>query len=173
MSGSQLTTWPMPPTSSKIFTIITPPHLLHTPSVTYAGGDHLRRGVMSEYDLAHWTPHISNQLQCFATYSDTLCIGLHRLCDVVLPLVSTPPHMPPLCLFVYLFTLVPQRHMLLALFVYFPFQIVSIVDRQQADAKSNCTHCIRRGLGRRLRSSLLLNSSPRCDPPCKIPYLMF
>ena len=50
--------------------------------------------------------------------------------------------------------------MLLALFVYFPFWIVSVVDRQQADTKSNCTHCIRRGLGRRLRSSLLLNSSP-------------
>ncbi len=47
--------------------------------------------------------------------------------------------------------------MLLALFVYFPFQIVSIVDRQWANIKSNC---IRRDLGRRLRSSLLLNSSP-------------
>ncbi len=52
------------------------------------------------------------------------------------------------------------------LFVYFSFQIVSIIDWQWADAKSACTHCIRRGLGRRLRSSLL-NPSPRCDPPVR------
>src|SRR5258708_16624876 len=102
-----------------------------------------------------------------------LHIGLCRLCDIILPLVSMPPHMPPLCLFVCLCILVPWCHVLLALFVYFPFQIVSIVDRQWADIKSNCTHCIRRGLSRRLRSSLLLNPSPRCDPPCRILYLMF
>src|SRR5258708_36832723 len=78
-----------------------------------------------------------------------------------------------ICLFVCLFVLVSQHHMSPALFVYFPFQIVSVVDRQQANAKSDCTHCIRRGHSRRLRSSLLLNSSPRCDPPCRIPYLMF
>src|SRR5258708_7264175 len=92
--------------------------------------------------------------------------------NIVPPLVSAPLHMLPFCLFVCLFILVPWHHVSLALFVYFPFQIVSIVDRQQANAKSNCTHCIRRGLGRRL-SSLLLNSSPRCDPPCKISYLTF
>src|SRR5258708_31241369 len=68
--------------------------------------------------------------------------------------------MLPLCLFVCLFILVPQCHVLLALFAYFPFWIVSVVDRQWANTKSNCTCCIRRGLGRRLRSSLLLNSSP-------------
>src|SRR5258707_107237 len=115
----------------------------------------------------------SNQLQSLAAYSDMLHIGLHRLCDITLPLVSMPPHVPPLCLFVCLFAFVPWHHMLLALFVYFPFWIVSVVDRQQANVKSNCTCCIRRGLGRRLRSSLLLNSSPRCDPPCRIPYLHF
>src|SRR5258708_7761136 len=76
-----------------------------------------------------------------------------------------------ICLFVCLFVLVSQHHVLPALFVYFPFQIVSVVDRQWADAKSDCTHCIRRGLSRRLRSSLL-NSSPRCDLPCRIPYLI-
>ena len=102
----------------------------------------------------------SNQLQSLAAYSDMLHIGLHRLCDITLPLVSMPPHVPPLCLFVCLFAFVPWHHMLLALFVYFPFWIVSVVDRQQANVKSNCTCCIRRGLGRRLRSSLLLNSSP-------------
>ncbi len=107
----------------------------------------------------------SDQLRSLAAYSDMLHIGLHRLHNIALPLVSVPLHVLPLCLFVCLFTFVPQHHMLLALFVYFPFQIVSIVDRQQADIKSNCTHCIRRGLGRRFRSSLLLNSSsPRCNP---------
>src|SRR5258708_34200793 len=68
--------------------------------------------------------------------------------------------MPPLCLFICLFILVPWHHVLLDVFGYFSFWIVSVVDKQQADTKSNCTHCIRRGLGRRLRSSLLLNSSP-------------
>src|SRR5258708_14947370 len=119
--------------------------------------------------------NISNQLQGLATYSDALHIRLHGLCNVILPLVSVPPHVPPLCLFVCLCILVPQCHVLLALFVYFPFWIVSIVDRQWPDIKSesDCTHHIRRGLSRRLRSSLLLNPSPRCDPPCRILYLMF
>src|SRR6266481_3428780 len=63
------------------------------------------------------SPINSDQLQSLAEYSDVLCIGLHRLCNIALPLVSVPPHMPPLCLFVCLFTFVPQCHMLLALFV--------------------------------------------------------
>src|SRR5260221_9634646 len=82
------------------------------------------------------------------------------------------PHM--CCLFVYLFVYpCPSVSCVACLVCYFPFWIVSVVDRQQADTKSDCTCCLRRGLGRRLRSSLLLNSSPRCDLPCKIPYLMF
>src|SRR5260221_13672423 len=40
-----------------------------------------------------------------------------------------------------------------------------LIDGQWTSTKSNCTHSIRRGLSRRLRSSLLLNSSPRCNPP--------
>src|SRR5258705_9027590 len=63
------------------------------------------------------SPINSDQLQSLAKYSDVLCIGLHRLCNIALPLVSVPPHMLPLCLFVCLFTFVPQCHMLLALFV--------------------------------------------------------
>src|SRR5258707_6065901 len=97
----------------------------------------------------------------------------HGLCDVALPLVSTPLHMPGLCLFVCLFTFIPWHHVLPALFFYFPFWIVSVVDRQWADTKSDCTCCIRRGLSRRLRSSLLLNSSPRCGPPCRVVYSTF
>src|SRR5258708_5692195 len=99
-----------------------------------------------------------------------LCSRLHRLCNTVLPPASTPCtcHL----LFVCLFTFVVGTHA--ACFVcLFPLLVVSIIDRQQADANSDCTHCIRRGLGRRLRSSLLLNPSPRCDPPCRIVYLMF
>src|SRR5260221_11047087 len=86
---------------------------------------------MSEYDLMHQALHTSELLQSLPAYSDTLCNGLCRLHVAALPLVSAPPHMLPLCLFVCLFILVPWHHMLLALFVYFPFQIVSIVDRQQ------------------------------------------
>src|SRR5258707_4690027 len=109
-------------------------------------------------------------LQSSSTYSDTLCTGLHLLCNSAPPLASAPLHMlPPLvCLFVYLC----HWHMC-CLFVYlFPLPVASDIDRQQANAKSDCAHCIRRGLGRRLRSSLLLNLSPRCDLPC-VAYLMF
>src|SRR6266446_2150128 len=122
---------------------------------------------MTLHTELHTSPINSNALPHTLTHcvlDSTDCVMLY--CPLY-------PHPHTCHLFVYLFTLVPQCHMLLALFVYFPFQIVSIVDRQQADAKSNCTHCIRRGLGRRLRSSLLLNSSPRCDLLCKIPYLTF
>ncbi len=58
-----------------------------------------------------------------STYSDTLNIRLHMLCNSAPPPASAPPHMPPplVCLFVCLpLSLV---HML---FVCFPFQIVSI-----------------------------------------------
>ena len=37
--------------------------------------------------------------------------------------------------------------------------------------KSDHPHCIIMDLSRRLRSSLLLNSSPRCNPPCNIAHL--
>src|SRR6266436_4611221 len=55
----------------------------------------------------------------------------------------------------------PCPHMCHPLFVcLLPLLVVSVIDRQWADAKSDCAHCIRRGLSRRLRSSLLLNLSP-------------
>ncbi len=76
------------------------------------------------------------------------------------PCTHAPTHAAP-CLFVYLFTFVIGA--CVAFFVrLLPLLVVSIIDRQWANAKSDCTHCIRRGLGRRLRSSLLLNLSPRC-----------
>src|SRR5258708_10011032 len=110
---------------------------------------------MSDYNLAHRTPHFSKYLQSPSMYSDMLHSKLHRLCNTVSPPASTPCtcHLLFVCLF--------------------PLLVVSIIDRQWADANSDCTHCIRRGLCRRLRSSLLLNPSPRCGPPCRIVYLTF
>src|SRR6266436_10234793 len=118
---------------------------------------------MSEYDPVYRTPHFSNtspmHLQSSSVYSDALHIGLCMLRNSAPPPASVPPHMPPLlvCLFVYLC----HQHMccLFCLFVS-PSGLVLLIDGQWTSAKSNCTHSIRRGLGRRLRSSLLLNSSP-------------
>src|SRR5258705_8514412 len=108
-------------------------------------------------------------LQSSSVYSDTLHIRLCMLCNSTPPPASMPPHvLPPLvCLFVYLC----HQHMccLFCLFVS-PSGLVLLIDGQWTSAKSDCTCSIRRGLGRRLRSSLLLNSSPRCDLPCRIVY---
>src|SRR5258706_1127010 len=128
---------------------------------------------MSEYDPAYRTPHFSNaspmHLQSSSAYSDALHIRLCMLHNSALPPASAPPHMPPplVCLFVYL-----CHRCMCCLFCLFvsPSGLVLLIDGQWTSAKSDCTHSIRRGLGRRLRSSLLLNSSPRCDPPCRIVY---
>src|SRR6266478_4925102 len=117
---------------------------------------------MSEYDPAYRTPHFSDtspmHLRSSSAYSDALHIRLCMLHGSTLPPASAPPHMPPLlvCLFVYLC----HQHTccLFCLFVS-PSGLVPLIDGQWTSAKSNCTHSIRRGLGRRLRSSLL-HSSP-------------
>src|SRR5260370_32359628 len=85
--------------------------------------------------------HCISDSTCYATPHCPLHLHLHMCC---------------LCLFVCL-SVSPSRLFLL-------------IDGQWTSAKSNCTHSIRRGLSRRLRSSLLLNSSPRCNPPCRIVY---
>src|SRR5258708_7807712 len=105
-------------------------------------------------------------------YSDALHIRLRMLCNSTLPPASAPPHMLPLlvCLFVCLPLLL--AHVLFVCLSVSPsglFPLI-LIDGQWTSAKSDCTHSIRRGLGRRLRSSLLLNSSPRCDLPCRIVY---
>src|SRR5258708_31509970 len=129
--------------------------------------------ILSEYDLVYQTPHFSDaslkHLQSSSTYSDTLHIRLCMLRNSALPPASAPPHVPPLlvCLFVYLCHW--RMCCLFCLFVS-PSRLVPLIDGQWTSAKSDCTHSIRRGLGRRLRSSLLLNSSTRCDPPCRIVY---
>src|SRR6266436_624649 len=93
-------------------------------------------------------------------YSDTLCIRLHMLCNSAPPPASVPLHVPPLlvCLFVCLPSLLV--HVLFVCLSVSPSGLFPLIDGQWTNAKSDCTHSIRRGLGRRLGSSLLLNSSP-------------
>src|SRR5258708_22797511 len=68
---------------------------------------------------------------CYATLHHPICASAHATSA---------------CLFVCLFVS--------------PSGLSLLIDGQWTSAKSDCTHSIRRGLGRRLRSSLLLNSSP-------------
>src|SRR5260221_6677708 len=99
-------------------------------------------------------------LRSSSTYSDTLHIGLHMLCNSALPPASMPLHVPPLlvCLFVCL--PLSLAHVLLVCLFVSPSGLFLLIDGQWTSAKSNCTCSILSGLGRRLRSSLLLNSSP-------------
>src|SRR5260221_1385653 len=118
---------------------------------------------LSEYDPVYQTLCFSDaslmHLRSSSMYSDALHIRLCMLCNSTLPPASAPPHVLPLlvCLFVYLC----HWHMccLFCLFVS-PSGLVLLIHGQWTSAKSDCTRSIRRGLGRRLRSSLLLNSSP-------------
>src|SRR5258706_10762099 len=93
-------------------------------------------------------------------YSDALHIRLCMLCNFALPPASMPLHVPPplVCLFVCL--PLSLAHVLLVCLFVSPSRLFPLIDGQWTSAKSNCTCSIRRGLGRRLRSSLLLNSSP-------------
>src|SRR5258708_36650880 len=131
---------------------------------------------------------------CWPYQSMTLCTELHASLNIskalphtlmhhvvdsvdctitVLPPASMPLHVPLLvCLFVYLFTFVIGTCVVFFVCL-FPLPVVSNIDSQQADTTSNCAHCIRRGLGRSLRSSLLLSLSPRCELPCRVVHLTF
>src|SRR5258708_4907251 len=106
--------------------------------------------------LLHTLTHCISDSACYATPHCPLHLCLHTC---------------RLRLFVCLFTFVTSAHVacFVCLFVS-PSGLVPLIDGQWTSAKSDCTHSIRRGLGRRLRSSLLLNSSPRCDLPCRIVY---
>src|SRR6266436_9690466 len=100
---------------------------------------------------------ISEALPCTLTHciSDSTCYAtLH--CPLHPCLHTCRLHLF-VCLFVYL-----CHWCMCCLFCLFvsPSRLVLLIDGQWTSAKSNCTHSIRRGLGRRLRSSLLLNSSP-------------
>src|SRR5258708_1363944 len=94
--------------------------------------------------LLHTLTHCISDSACYATLHHPLHLHLCMCCP---------------CLFVCLFVS--------------PSRLFPLIDGQWTSAKSNCTHSIRRGLGRRLRSSLLLNSSPRCSLPNRIPYHFF
>src|SRR5258705_12856359 len=88
---------------------------------------------------------------------------------------ATPhcPLHPCLCMCcLHLFVCFPLllAHMLFVCLSVSPSGLFLLIDGQWTGAKSDCTCSIRRGLGRRLRSSLLLNSSPRCNLPCRIVY---
>src|SRR6266436_3054912 len=113
-------------------------------------------------------------LQCIS--KALLCTLMHCVSDSACYATPHRPlhlclHMCHLCLFVCLFVYLCHWCMccLFCLFVS-PSGLVLLIDGQWTSAKSDCTCSIRRGLGRRLRSSLLLNSSPRCDLPCRIVY---
>ena len=104
------------------------------------------------YNLICQTLCTSKHLWSFSTYSDTLHMysdilhsKLWRLCDVTPPLVSMPPHMLPLCLFVCLFVYPypPVSHV--TCLVCFLSWIASFIDRQWANAKSSFTHHIGKG----------------------------
>src|SRR6266446_4745501 len=105
----------------------------------------------------------------------TLCIELHTFSEALLHTLThcvldstcyTTPHHPlhlclctcHLCLFVCLPLLLV--HVLFVCLSVSPSGLFPLIDGQWTSAKSDCTCSIRRGLGRRLRSSLLLNSSP-------------
>ncbi len=118
----------------------------------------------------HQTLCISKQLQSLCMYSDALCCTPDSAdCMVLYCLLHLCPCM--CCLFVCL-SFIYQSHMSLALFVFLP-GLLPLLTGSRLMLKSDCIHCIRRGLSRRLRSSLLLNSSPRCNPPCRIAYSHF
>src|SRR5258705_2730265 len=95
-----------------------------------------------------------------------LCTLMHCISDsACYATLHCPLHlhlcMCHLCLFVCLFVYLCHwcTCCLFCLFVS-PSRLVPLIDGQWTSAKSDCTCSIRRGLGRRLRSSLLLNSSP-------------
>src|SRR5260221_8632155 len=79
----------------------------------------------------HTLMHCTLDSTCYATLHHPLHLHLHMCC----------------------------LHLFVCLFVS-PSRLSPLIDGQWTSTKSNCTHSIRRGLSRRLRSSLLLNSSP-------------
>src|SRR5258707_11874379 len=97
--------------------------------------------------LLHTLTHCVSDSTCYATP--------HR--PLHLHLCTCHP-----CLFVCLFVCLPLSlvHVLLACLFVSPSGLFLLIDGQWTSAKSDCTHSIRRGLSRRLRSSLLLSSSP-------------
>src|SRR5258708_12095179 len=101
---------------------------------------------LSEYNPVYQTLHL---LQCIS--EALLCTLMHCVSDSTCYATPHCPLHPCLC--------TCHLHLFVCLFVS-PSGLFLLIDGQWTSAKSDCTHSIRRGLGRRLRSSLLLNSSP-------------
>src|SRR5258708_14996737 len=95
--------------------------------------------------LPHALMHFISDSTCYATPHP--------------PPASAPLHVLPPLVFLFVCLCHQCTCCLFCLFVS-PSGLVPLIDWQLTSAKSNCTCSIRRGLGRRLRSSLLLNSSP-------------
>src|SRR5258705_58755 len=104
-----------------------------------------------------WLPHTVRVRPCISNSTPSpmhlqsiskalLCTLMHCVSDSAC--YTTPHH--PLHLHLHLFVCLSVS----------PSGLFPLIDGQWTSAKSNCTHSIRRGLSRRLRSSLLLNSSP-------------
>src|SRR5258707_9515013 len=100
----------------------------------------------------------------------TLCIELHAFLTHLRCISKALPHTLTHCISDSTCYTTPHcplhpclcmchPHLFVCLFVS-PSGLLLLIDGQWTSAKSDCTHSIRRGLGRRLRSSLLLNSSP-------------
>src|SRR5258708_37356064 len=100
-------------------------------------------------------------LQCI---SEALpCTLMHCISDSACYTTLHHPLHPRLCTcHPCLFVCLPLSlaHMLLVCLFVSPSRLFPLIDGQWTSAKSDCTCSIRRGLSRRLRSSLLLNSSP-------------
>ena len=112
---------------------------------------------VSEYDPAYWTLHFSNaSLKLFCVLWCIVYWTLHVMQLCTAPCICASACATSTCLFVYL-----CHQCTCCLFCLFvsPSRLFPLIDGQWTSTKSDCTHSIR-GLGRRLRSSLLLNSSP-------------
>ena len=115
--------------------------------------------LVSEYDPAYQTLCFSNaSLKLFCILWHIAYWTPHAMQLHTAPSICTSTHATPTCLFVCLPLLLV--HVLFVCLSVSPSRLFLLIDGQWTGAKSDYTHSIRRGLSRRLRSSLLLNSSP-------------
>src|SRR5260221_593017 len=98
-------------------------------------------------------PHMPDSVHTLMCCCVLDSMWLHTLCDAVLPPASMPPHVLHVCLFS---SFIYQRHVLLVCLLMFPSSLLPlfVIVRQWANVKSDHACHIKRGLGRRLRSSL-------------------
>src|SRR5258708_4453412 len=125
-----------------------------------------------ELHLLRWCQGMTLHIELCTFPMHLQCISealLHTLMHCISDSTCyTTPHCPlhlhlcicrPLLVGLFVYLCHQRTCCLFCLFVS-PSRLVLLIDGQWTSAKSDCTCSIRRGLGRRLRSSLLLNSSP-------------